>query len=66
MNDWGIDTEKDKDKEFRLESGGAVDCFDSRCLLVTSPGNYPEGWKLLKRIYFLDGEAAFEILENHE
>lgn len=33
-----------------------------KCLLVTSPGNYPEGSKLLETINFLDGKAAFDIV----
>ena len=35
-----------------------------KVLLVTSPGNYPEGWNKIKTINFLDGREAFEILEN--
>ena len=35
-----------------------------KCLLITSPGNYPEGWNKIKTINFLDGREAFEILEN--
>ncbi len=30
-------------------------------LLVTTPGNYPQNFKILERIYFLDGKIAFEI-----
>ena len=33
-------------------------------LLITSPGNYPEGWVKLETINFLDGKPAFEILER--
>jgi 4-amino-4-deoxy-L-arabinose transferase-like glycosyltransferase len=33
-------------------------------LLITSPGNYPEGWKLIKTIYFLNNMPAFDLLEN--
>lgn len=32
-------------------------------LLITSPGNYPVNGKLLKIIYFLDGNPAFDIVE---
>lgn len=32
-------------------------------LLITSPGNYPVNGKLLKSIYFLDGNPAFDIVE---
>ena len=35
-----------------------------KCLLITSPGNYPKGWTKIKTIDFLDGGPAFEILEN--
>lgn len=35
-----------------------------KCLLVTSPNNYPEGWNKIKTINFLDGKPAFEILEQ--
>jgi len=34
-----------------------------RQLLITSPGNYPEGSKLIKTINFLDGKPAFDIVE---
>ena len=34
-----------------------------KCLLITSPGNYPEGSTLLKTINFLDGKPAFDIVE---
>ena len=57
-NDWQV-------KELKLESGGKIDCFRVRCLLITSPGNYPGGWKKLKTVDFLDGKPAFEIYENH-
>jgi len=35
-----------------------------RTLLVTSPGNIPEGWEKLKTINFLDGKPVFEILRT--
>ena len=34
-----------------------------RCLLVTSPDNFPKGWRKIQTINFLDGKPAFEILE---
>lgn len=34
------------------------------CLLVSSPGNYPEGWRKVKTINFLDDRPAFEILST--
>ena len=63
VNDWEIPKEKGI---FVLESKKeVVDCTGKiKCLLITSPGNYPEGWKNLETINFLDGRAAFEIYEN--
>lgn len=34
-----------------------------KCLLITSPGNYPRNSQLVKTIYFLDGKPAFDIVE---
>lgn len=59
LNDWQIPPEG---SEFVLESGGKFNC--ASCLLITSPGNAPAGWKKLREIYFLDGKIAFEIYEN--
>lgn len=64
VNDWEIPKEKGV---FVLESKREeVDCTkgEIRCLLVTSPGNFPKGWEVLKTINFLNGETAFEIYEN--
>lgn len=63
VNDWEIPKEKGI---FTLESEKEiVDCTKvTKCLLVTSPGNYPAGWRNLETVNFLDGEAAFEIYEN--
>lgn len=57
VNDWQV-------KELRLESGGFVDCEKNRCLLITSPSNYPTNWKKLKTINFLNDKPVFEIYEN--
>lgn len=35
-----------------------------KCLLVTSPDNYPEGWNKIKIVNYLDERPAFEILEK--
>lgn len=45
---------------------GGVKCKveNEKCLLVTSPGNYPEGWNKIKEIDFLDGKPVFDILEK--
>ncbi len=63
VNDWEIPKEKGI---FVLESKKeVVDCTGKiKCLLITSPGNYPAGWKNLEIINFLDGATAFEIYEN--
>lgn len=51
LNDWEV---KDKAK-----------CLgkDTKCLLITSLGNYPRGAVLLESIYFLDGSKAFDIVK---
>lgn len=61
VNDWQVPK---SGKTFVLESKGMVDCTISKCLLITSPGNYPSGWKKLKTVNFLDGKEVFEIYEN--
>lgn len=61
VNDWGIP--RVEDGNWKLESGQEIE-IDGRALLVTSPGNYPPGWRKLKTIDFLDGKAAFDILEQ--
>ena len=38
--------------------------LEKKWLLITSPGNYPEGWNKIKTINFLDEKPAFEILEK--
>lgn len=62
VNDWDIPKEG---QLFVLESGETLECTrDVRCILVTSPGNFPKTWKHLKTVNFLDGQPAFEIYEN--
>jgi hypothetical protein len=64
VNDWQIPK---SGNDFILESKNAVNCPPStvRCLLITSPGNYPKDWKKLDTINFLDGSPAFEIYANN-
>lgn len=59
VNDWDIPATSSR---FKLESGDEFDC--ASCLLVTSQGNAPEGWKKIHQIDFLNGEVAFEIYEH--
>lgn len=61
VNDWQV---PGSGQAFVLESKDKVDCAKAKCLLITSPSNYPEGWKKLETINFLDGKPAFEILDN--
>lgn len=62
VNDWEIPHDKGV---FVLESKKEdVDCQGVKCLLVTSPGNFPKGWSLKETINFLNGKPAFEIYEN--
>lgn len=65
VNDWEVPKDK---AVFILESKKEkVDCTlsDLKCLLITSPGNAPQGWEKLETINFLDGKPAFEIYENN-
>ena len=64
VNDWEIP--ESPPNNFVLESGGNVECRtqSNKCLLITSPGNYPDGWVKLETVNFLDGKPAFEILDN--
>ncbi|MAG60021.1 hypothetical protein CMO96_04500 [Candidatus Woesebacteria bacterium] len=61
VNDWEIP--KEVGGEWRVESGESIP-VNSRTLLITSPGNYPPGWNILRTVHFLDGKPAFDILEN--
>jgi len=61
VNDWEIPSEG---TTFVLESEKEVDCSDTNCLLITSPGNYPYGWDKLDTIKFLDDKPAYEIYEK--
>lgn len=63
VNDWEIVGQMGNEI-FPLESGGVADCRGLKCLLVTAPGNVPDGWGLIKEINFLNGKGAFEIYEN--
>jgi len=66
VNDWQVDEEGTGNYTFNLESKEMVQCTPKmfKCLLITSPDNSPEGWKLIDSISFLDGQTAFEIYEN--
>lgn len=59
INDWEM-KDKLKMKSVRLSDGQE----NEKILVAASPGNYPDGWKLIKTVYFLDGSPAFEILEK--
>lgn len=61
VNDWQI---PETGYDFMMESGGKIECGDCMCLLITSPGNVPEGWFILETVYFLNDKPAFEIYNN--
>jgi len=62
VNDWNIP--KEEWQSFVLESGMEFNCENQKCLLITSPDNYPKRWNKLETINYLDGKPAFEIYEN--
>lgn len=66
VNDWQVVGSSESDDSFILESGGIVQCSPEMydCLLVTTQGNVPQGWKMLETIKFSDGSVAYEIYEN--
>lgn len=57
VNDWQI-------RDLITESKIRIDCSTKRCLLITSPGNHPNGWRKINTLKFLDGKPAFEMYEN--
>ncbi len=57
INDWQV-------KEMKLESGGSIDCNNIKCLLITSPDNYPDGWSKIKSVNLINNRSVFEIYEN--
>ena len=59
INDWEI-----KDKLKIQNEKLKITNQNSKILLITSPGNYPEGWEKIETINFLDGKPAFEILRT--
>jgi 4-amino-4-deoxy-L-arabinose transferase-like glycosyltransferase len=68
INDWQVKINSPLlssiQQTFVTESKYIVDCNNLRCLLITSPGNFPPGWKYMEEIDFLDGKPAFEIYAN--
>lgn len=50
--------------DWEIEEKGECRIEHRKCLLITSPGNYSEGWGKIETINFLDGKPAFEILER--
>ena len=68
VNDWQVNEPGTDNFSFTLESGEVITCADEdkKCLLVTSPGNAPDGWILVNKIPFLDSSTAFEAyMINH-
>lgn len=61
VNDWQIPK---TGNTFVTESKHNINCGSSRCLLITSSGNVPTGWKKIGSVNFLDGKTAFEMWER--
>jgi 4-amino-4-deoxy-L-arabinose transferase-like glycosyltransferase len=61
VNDWDIPVEGNI---LTTESAIKINCENKDCLLITGPGNAPEGWRKLEQVNFLNGETAFEIYQN--
>ncbi len=57
VNDWQV-------KDLVTESKIKIDCGSVKCLLITSPNNYPQGWHKINTVNFLDGSPDFEMYEN--
>jgi len=65
VNDWEMGEVKSEELSREAGSRSAGGVGSKKSLLVTSPGNYAEGWEKIETINFLDGKPAFEILENN-
>lgn len=68
VNDWQVKLHSAElssiQETFVTESKHSIDCSKIRCLLITSPNNFPAGWKKLETVNFLDGSPAFELYNN--
>ncbi len=62
VNDWEIP--KNENKGWKTEQDKPID-VTAKTLLITSPNTYPQGWKKLETVNFLDNKPAFDILENN-
>ncbi len=49
--------------DWEVKSNARCQMPNVQCLLITSPGNYPAGSRILQTIKFLDGKTAFDIVE---
>jgi hypothetical protein len=67
VNDWQVKDSSKGEYTFVLESKKEVRCpqIIEKCLLITSPGNVPEGWTKIKETTFLDGRPAFGVFYRH-
>jgi 4-amino-4-deoxy-L-arabinose transferase-like glycosyltransferase len=59
VNDWQV-------KDLITESKIRIDCAAEKCLLITSPNNYLDGWNKVNTVNFLDGKPAFVMYENQK
>lgn len=69
INDWQVKLNSPEissiQNYFVTESKQIVDCENIKCLLITSPDNFPSGWLKLETIKSLDSKPAFEIYANN-
>ena len=62
VNDWEIPKDN---SSWKTERDVPIPIDGKKTLLITSPNNFPEnGWERQRRIYFLDGTPAFDILKS--
>lgn len=68
VNDWEVKLNPPElsviQLHFITESGENIDCRIKKCALITSPGNFPPGWRSVSQIKYLNGDIAFEIYDN--
>ncbi len=50
--------------DWEIKTNAKCQMPNVKCLLVTSPGNYPQGWNKIKEVKYLDGKPSLEILER--
>lgn len=63
VNDWEVPKDNN---DWKTEKDLKIEVEGKKTLLITSPNNFPtNGWKRMRRIYYLDGTPAFDILKSN-